>query len=289
MHSEKWISERLRPLETITPPNFALPEHAIDCHMHVFGAAGAYPGSPDARYTLPEGGLEQYQALADVLGLERAVLVQPSYYGTDNSCLLDAMAGFGRPCRGVVFLPDRPSPSLIESFHEKGVRGIRLDFFKAAPAEAPSLLAEAASIAKDIGWHIELYSPGSVIVILFDRLAALEVDFSVNHMGYIKQDETSNADFTRFIDLARTPHCWVKLTGPYRIAPDVERARTDAMARALIDAAPKRLVWGTDWPHLPHGSRDTGELLNRFAEWCPDQRLRHDILVRNPLRLYDFD
>jgi predicted TIM-barrel fold metal-dependent hydrolase len=285
-----WISEALRPLDAVTRPHFALPADAVDCHMHIFGPADSYPGSPDARYTLPEGSAKQYQALADVLGLGKTVLVQPSYYGTDNACLLDAMARFDRPCCGVVFLPDKPEASLIKKFQQQGVCGIRLDFFKALPDDAPRLLMEAATIAEDAGWHIELYSPGRVVSRLLDRLAALSVDFSVNHLGYMKRDDgADDTDFSRFLDLARTPHCWVKLTGPYRIDPDSARARTDAMARALIAAAPERVVWGTDWPHLPHGSRDTGELLNRLGEWCPEENLRNQILAHNPLRLYRFN
>jgi predicted TIM-barrel fold metal-dependent hydrolase len=295
MAQDKWISERLRPIETVTPPAFAVPAGACDCHMHVFGAAECYPGVPEARYTLPEGSLEQYRALADLLKLERAVFVQPSYYGTDNSCLLDAMAQFGRPCRGVVFIPDRPQASLIKSLDRCGVRGIRLDFFKASLAGASrmNILAElksAAHIAKDMGWHVELYSPGSVTRDLLDELAVLDVDFSVNHLGYMKQEHgLTDADFDRFVELAKTAHCWVKLTGPYRVAPDEQADLTDRMARMLIAAAPRRVVWGTDWPHLPHGSRDTGELFNRLARWCPDEDARHDILVRNPARLYRFE
>jgi len=292
---DRWISERLRPIETVMRPVFAAPPRACDSHMHIFGPAETYPGAPDARYTLPEGSLEQYCAVSDLLGLERAVFVQPSYYGTDNSCLLDAMKGFGRPCRGVVFLPERIAPKEIEAFHRQGVRGIRLDFFKADQdkwdqSAIVAKLRHASDIARDVGWHVELYSPGYVTRSLFDCLGGLDVDFCVNHLGYMKADHgIADADFVHFSELARTKHCWVKLTGPYRVAPDDQRTRTDWMAKTLVAAAPERVIWGTDWPHLPHGSRDTGELFNRLAEWCPDETVRHNILVRNPARLYQFD
>jgi len=292
---DKWISEGLRPIETVTKPVFSAPLRVCDCHMHVFGPAESYPGVPDARYTLPEGSLEQYCAVADLLGLQRAVFVQPSFYGTDNSCLLDAMKRFGRPCRGVIFLPNHIASKQIETLHRLGVRGIRLDFFKADHAKRDhstivSELRRAGDIARDVGWHVELYSPGYVTRSLFDCLGDLDIDFSVNHLGYMKADRgIADADFIHFIELVKTRHCWVKLTGPYRVAPDEQKDRTDWMAKMLIAAAPERVIWGTDWPHLPHGSRDTGELFNRLKDWCPSETGRYDILVRNPARLYQFD
>jgi predicted TIM-barrel fold metal-dependent hydrolase len=295
MQQEKWISEALRPLETVTGPGFAIPAHACDCHMHVFGPPELYRGVPDARYTLPEGSLEQYKALSDRLELERAVFVQPSYYGSDNSCLLDAMRRFGRPCRGVVFLPPGSTPADMEKLHRTGVRGIRLDLFKAeqngaSRGDIAAQLKSAARAAKGMGWHIELYAPGHAIRDLLDDLAALDIDFSINHLGYMKPEYgVGEQDFERLVALARTAHCWIKLTGPYRVADDDRRALTDRMARSLIAAAPERAIWGTDWPHLPHGSRDTGELLNRLAAWCPEPETRAAILVRNPARLYGFE
>jgi predicted TIM-barrel fold metal-dependent hydrolase len=285
VETEKWVSEKLRPLQSVTAPNFAVPAGAVDCHFHVFGPQQAYPASPDARYTLPEGSLAQYQALAARLHLERAVFVQPSYYATDNRCLLDAMTRFGRPCRGVALLPDKPTAALLAACHARGVRGARLDFFKAPPADHARLLDEAAAIASSLGWHVEFYAPGQAILALEDRLAKLEVNFSVNHLGYLK--DGSDSDFARFLALARTPRCWVKLTAPYRVTPDA--ARSDAMARQLIAAIPSRLVWGSDWPHVMTKGMDAGALLNHLAVWCPDEKLRTDILVRNPERLYRFE
>lgn len=292
---DRWISESLRPVDEVTKPAFLLPSGACDCHMHVFGPAELYPGVSDARYTLPEGSVVQYRAIADLFGLERAVFVQPSYYGVDNSCLLDGMRRFGRSCRGVIFLPDHVAPRDIDALHQLGVRGIRLDFFKADSAQwsitaIAAELRRAADIARDADWHLELYSPGYVTCRLFEMLANLEVDFSVNHLGYMKAERgVTEADFVRFVELAMMPHCWVKLTGPYRVASEDQKSLTDWMAKRLIAAAPDRVVWGTDWPHLPHGSRDTGELLNRLMDWCPSENDRHKVLVRNPARLYHFD
>ena len=120
-------------------------------------------------------------------------------------------------------------------------------------------------------------------------MAELDVDFSVNHMGYMTEQEGQGEDdFRRFLEFTRNERCWVKLSGPYRIDNDVTLQRTDWMARELIATLPSRLLWGSDWPHIPQGGRDTGALLARFASWCPDESLRTAILVDNPARFYGF-
>lgn len=289
-HEAKWNSEPLRSPATISRPRVSMPPRACDCHMHVFGHAEKYPGVPDARYTLPEGSLEQYLEVARILSLERVVVVQPSYYGNDTSCLEDALTRLGSRSRGVVFLPERSDGLDLDRLQALGVRGIRIDFVKAdaqgqSTAEMIATLNAAAGIARKMNWHIELYSPGHVNLALLESLLDLDVDFSVNHFGYLSEDETDE-DFERFLELTRNPRFWVKLTAPYRLGGDGRRV--DRMAAELIAAAPDRVLWGTDWPHIPQGSRDSGELLAKLTEWCPDEVLRHRILVDNPARLYQF-
>jgi len=158
-----------------------------------------------------------------------------------------------------------------------------------AMADVLPKIAASAAIAKQLGWHLEFYAPGLWIRRLLPDLSRLDVDFSVNHMGYMTMAEgLTDKDFRQFLELARSSRCWVKLTGPYRVAPDDAQERADWMAGELIAAAPDRVVWATDWPHIPHGGRDTGELLNRLAAWCPDEQGRTKILVDNPARLFDY-
>lgn len=294
MKQEKWECEPMRAVETLSRPRFATPRGACDAHLHVFGPLSLYPPVPDALYELPDGDLGQYLAVAAVLGVERMVLVQPSFYGVDNRVLLETLDRLGPRGRGVVFLPEEPDPGLLEDYDRRGVRGVRLNLFKAVESgqrlgEIAAMIERRAEMAAALGWHLELYAPGAVVRGLLERLAALKVDFSVNHMGYMTAEEgLGEADFQAFLELARTPNCWVKLSAPYRVEK-TGSARTDGMARQLIEAAPQRLVWGSDWPHIPYASRDTGALLNRLDAWCADPRVRDGILVANPARLYRFD
>ena len=293
MPAGNWTIEPLRPVETVTPPAFAMPPLACDSHMHVFGPTDIYPSSSNAKYAKPDGGLPEYRALAERLQIARMVFVQASFYGTDNRCILDAMAQCGDRARAVVFLPDDAGPALLDDFHARGVRGIRLDLFKANAAgfsaeEVLGRMRRAGLLAKPLSWHLEFYSPGRWIRALVPHLATLDVDWCVNHMGYMTAGEgLTEVDFQAFVAVLRR-RGWVKLTGAYRVSEDGPDERPDTMARALIAAAPDRTVWGTDWPHVPRGSRDTGALLNRLALWCPDPSLRNRILADNPARLYGF-
>lgn len=262
--------------------------------MHVFGPATTYPSIPDPKYTKPEGSLDDYEAVAKRLGLERMVFVQASFYGTDNACILDAMERVGERARGVVMLPEDTAASQLDEMHRRGVRGLRLDLFRAdrdrrSMDDVLGMLAKASSLARPLGWHVELYSPGLWIRNLLPRLGDLDVDYCINHMGYMTRAEgLGDDDVRRLIELSRHDRCWVKLTGPYRVATDDDQARADWIARELVATSPARLVWGTDWPHIPDGQRDTGELVSRLASWCPDEAARAKILVDNPARLYGF-
>jgi 2-pyrone-4,6-dicarboxylate lactonase len=82
---------------------------------------------------------------------------------------------------------------------------------------------------------------------------------------------------------------WIKLSAPYRLARDGNFERLKPMARALIQAAPDRIIWGSDWPHIPEGGKDTGTLLNLLSDWAPDVEARRRILVENPAKLFGFE
>jgi predicted TIM-barrel fold metal-dependent hydrolase len=190
-------------------------------------------------------------------------------------------------------LPENAGATLIDDFSRRGVVGLRLDVFKLVKAGLSSaeILAEilkAASIAKASGWHIEIYAPGHVVRDLIERFAEIPVDFSINHMGYMTRADVPESDFRRFLEAVRNERCWVKLSGSYRISKYDDDATADEMAKQLAAASPHRVVWGSDWPHIPICSLDTGALLNKVTQWCQGAAAQKKLLVDNPARLYRF-
>jgi predicted TIM-barrel fold metal-dependent hydrolase len=239
-------------------------------------------------------------ALARHLGLTRFVFVQPSAYGTDNRCMLDAMRQVGtHRCRGIVDLDySRTDPQTLAAWHALGVRGIRVNVSpvrKPEPGLAETLrprIRRLAALASGLGWHLDFLIPGWLVRELLPDLHALEIDFTLAHLGlFPARDGADQPGFRELLALLRSGarHCFVKLTGVYRISTAPAFADVAPLARALIEAAPDRLIWGSDFPHLSFADKvGSVALFNLLADWAPSPALRRQILVENPAALFGF-
>jgi 2-pyrone-4,6-dicarboxylate lactonase len=290
MSASPEISRPLRPLETISRPAFAVPAGAWDVHVHIFAAADRYPHVASPHYTLPDGNLVQYKALMPIIGMERFVIVQPSFYGTDNSCLLQTLDEVGELARGVVMIESDIEESKLLDFHERGVRAVRLDLFKRARlplAEIQSYIAETEARIRPLGWHLQFYAPGYIVRDLIGFLRTLQTDFVIDHMGYmLEEDGLKSNDFAALLNLLDGNHAYLKLSGAYRIAKKRGYPFVEPVAKAIVERAPERALWGSDWPHISNSQIDTGELLSLLERWAPAAHTRRKILVDNPNRLF---
>jgi predicted TIM-barrel fold metal-dependent hydrolase len=262
-----------------------MPGGACDAHFHVFEPG--YPHVSDPLYTFPDGTVGQYLAMTEALGIERMVLVQPTFYGTDNSLLADTLKRLGPDCGGVVRIEEDAADAELDALHEIGVRAIRLDLFARAgwpTGELIGYIRRMAARATPRGWHLQFYTPGTVVRDLLPFLADLEDTFVIDHLGYMTEPD---ADFERrLLAVLAQGSCWIKLSGAYRVAKARPLGAVTPWARALVATRPDRLIWGSDWPHLPDGQRDTGELLNLLADWAPAPETRQSIMVDGPTRLF---
>jgi len=278
----------VRDADTNTKPVFAVPPLSCDTHFHVFEPA--FPHVAEAQYPFPQATLQQYRQVTEVLGIERMVLVQPTYYGTDNRLTLHVLRTLGSQCRAVVRITDDTTDNELDRYDELGVRAVRLDLFARqhwSNEELVDYIRHMADRTRPRGWHLQFYSPGTVIRNLLPFLAHLEDTFVIDHMGYMKEsDGLTEDDFGRLLDVLKQGSCWIKLSGPYRIAKNKPLSTVGPLGRALVQARPDRLVWGSDWPHLSSSGLDTGELLNLLADWAPDERDRRHILVDGPEKLF---
>ncbi len=281
---------------------FAAPHGACDAHFHIFGPAAKYSHvTTDLRYRPPYEPLDVYLRQAERLGFERFVFVQPSAYGLDNSCMLDAMAEVDPTARrGVVHLDEaNANDAELSRWHEFGVRGVRINISPIRQPE-PSLAAalrpkilRTAAICREIGWHVDLLLPSWLITELMPTLRELPIAFSVAHMGlFPARDGVTQQGFRDFLSLVGdgSNRCWVKLTGIYRFSQAPGFADVEPFAQTLIATAPDQLIWGSDFPHLSfHDKVGTIELYNKLAGWAPDAAMRQRILADNPARLFGFD
>jgi len=279
------------------PPKAKFPPLACDCHAHICGPQAIYGYIPERIYTPPDAPLPAYRHLLTALGCARAVLVQPSFHGTDNRAMLAAMAQAGEKFRGVAVLADDASERDIAALHAAGVRGARLNIVdvKNGKGELPlDRIARLADRIKSFGWHIEFLMHVDEFPELDRMLARLPVDCVFGHLGYVRADKgVATPGFQALLRLMRAGRAWVKLTGPYRIsAAPLPHADMHAFAHALVEAAPDRLVWGSDWPHVKTEwsipMPNDGDLADLLALWVPDADIRRRVLVDNPARLYGF-
>jgi 2-pyrone-4,6-dicarboxylate lactonase len=280
-------------------PDFLSPSGGCDAHFHVLGPAARYPYGADLRYAPPLAPLADYLALAAKLGLSRFVFVQPSAYGRDNRCMLDAMREVGaEKCRGIVDIDENAPDAELARLDAQGARGVRINLSPVKPFEsgfAANLLPRIARLAArcaEIGWHLDFLTPGWLTVELMPTLRQLKLDFTLAHFGMFQAKEgVDQPGFRQLLELLRRGErrCWVKLTGVYRMSTAGGFTDVAPLARALIEAAPERLIWGSDYPHLSFADKvGSVALWNLLGRWAPDEAERRRILVENPGRLFGF-
>lgn len=302
------------PLPDPTRPRHALPPGSCDSHAHIFGPAGRYPYSPAREYTPPDASLERYAGLLRHLGFQRAVLVQPSVYGNDNRLLVDALraqaagqagsahaAGLDRHAgasgitwRGIVVIDEHIGDDELQTLDRLGVRGVRLNLvFKGANLDFDGVERLARRI-EPLGWHLQFLIDITRFEGFAARLSRLPVPCVLDHMGHFPARlGPAEPSFRDLLALMREGRTWAKVSGPNRLSGCDSAPFTDVepLVRALVEAAPDRLVFGTDWPHtrLKTSMPDDGVLVDEFFRWIDDDAaIAQKILVDNPRRLYRF-
>ncbi|MEM9565043.1 MAG: amidohydrolase family protein [Actinomycetota bacterium] len=280
--------------EASAPMAFTPPPLACDAHCHVFGPAERFPFSPNRSYTPPDSGIDDFVRLQDRLGLQRAVFVQASCHGSDNSAMVDAISrGEGR-FAGVAMIDPSFTDRDLDELDDHQVRGIRFNFV-AHLGGAPDLdvFWELVNRVAPRGWHIVLHVDATDFATYGPVLDAMPVPYIIDHMARVPAtDGVEQEPFQRLLDRITTDErCWVKISCAERLTEGRVSPFDDVVpfARALIAAAPDRLLWGTDWPHPNlNDMPDEGELLDLLASFAPDEADRQRILVDNPQVLYTF-
>ena len=271
-------------------PQYTPPAAACDAHCHVFGPGATFAYSANRSYTPPDAPKEQLAALHKHLGFSRAVLVQASCHGLDNAALVDALTWSKGAWRGVCMIDDTVSEAELETLHVDGVRGARFNFV-AHLGGAPDLKVIEAVVARiaPLGWHLQVHLDAEDILTYRDFLLGLEMPFIIDHMGrVVAKNGLDQRPFKLMLDLMREERVWTKVSGFERVS-SAGKPFHDAMpyARALVEAAPDRVLWGTDYPH-PNVKEmpNDGEQVDLFAQTITDEAMRIRILVDNPTRLY---
>lgn len=274
-------------------PRLKAPPKACDCHNHIFGPSDRYPYKATRQYTPPDAPLEDFLAMLGVLGIERAVIVQPSIYGSDNRCTEDAVTAMQGRARGIATVDPGTSQEELTRLDRAGFRGVRFNLIHTGGSTPLDDLEALAEKIAPLDWHVQIYMRGRLLPAIESRLRQLPVEIVIDHMGHMEAaeglDQPGVASLLRLLEAGRT---WVKLC-PYRYDHSgypFDRAK--ALAQKLAGIRPDRMIWGTDWPHpdIPGGDMpNDGDLLDALGDWFDDAALIRRILVDNPNALYRFD
>jgi predicted TIM-barrel fold metal-dependent hydrolase len=272
-------------------PKLKMPADACDCHHHIYDSK--FPIAPSATLKPGDAKVADYQALQKRIGTTRNVVVQPSTYGTDNSCTLEGMAQLGPASRGVAVVDTSVTEAELKRLHGLGIRGIRFNLVQAG-ATTVDMLEPLSKRVADLGWHVQIHQTGDGIVKMEDVLQKVASPIVFDHMGRIPKDvgvdHPAYTVISRLIDKGRT---WVKISGAYmdtKVGPPTY-ADSTKLAQAFVKLAPQRMVWGSDWPHPTEKADDKpndATLVDLLTEWAPDAATRRRILVENPAELYGF-
>ncbi len=274
-------------------PAYQPPPGATDAHCHIFGPGDVYPYAPGRSYTPPDAPLARFKELQATLGLERAVLVNASCHGTDNTVILDAIEQSGGQYRGVANVDDSFSQKDFEDLHAGGIRGVRFNFVKHLGGMPDmDVFHRIIGRIRDFGWHVVLHFDAADLVQFEDLLRGLPVPYIIDHMGRVPTGAGLEQEpFKILVEFAKKDNCWIKICGAERISSEGPPF-TDAVpfARALLDAAPDRIIWGTDWPHpnIKKHMPNDGDLVDLIPLFAPEEDLQRKFLVDNPHRLYGF-
>jgi D-galactarolactone isomerase len=272
-------------------PKLKVQADACDCHHHIYDSK--FPIAPSATLKPGDAKAADYQALQKRIGTSRSVVVQPSTYGTDNSCTLDGMAQLGPSSRGVAVVDTSVTDAELKRLNGLGVRGIRFNLVQAG-ATTVDMLEPLSKRVANLGWHVQIHQTGDGIVKMEDVLQKVAAPIVFDHMGRIPKDvgvdHPAYPVISRLIDKGSA---WVKISGAYmdtKVGPPTY-ADSTRLAQAFVKLAPQRMVWGSDWPHPTEkadGKPNDATLLDLLAEWAPDEATRRRILVENPAELYGF-
>lgn len=283
-------------------PKFFPPPKSCDTHFHVFGPPEQFSFVSTHEYTPPAAPLEHYRKMIKVIGIERAVVVQPSVHGLDNSATLDAIKNSHGKFRGVGRIDDKTPKSDLQKLHDGGIRGVRFNLLDRPRGNVKlDVLDRCVENVTELGWSIDLHIDTKSLIEQENRIRAMPVLVVIDHIARVKPAEGLNQPaFQLLLDLMKLKHVWVKVSGADKICntqvhdyfglPFVD---VIPFAQAVITAAPNRVIWGTDWPHsnnfAPGHTPNDGDLVDLLAAFAPDEQIRKQILVDNPATLYGFE
>lgn len=258
--------------------------------MHVFGDPARYPLRAGSIYApQPEANLDALLATHRAIGITHGTFVQPTGYGTDHRLLLDALAR-AHDYRGIAIVDDSVSDAELAELDAAGVRGARFNFWKFLNIVPDhNVFLRSVDRIRELGWHVRIHAVPDELQEIVDLLDRVRVPIVIDHMANLDVSLGVDHPGARFVLEAIQRGWWIMVSNGDRFSKsNPPWSDVVPLGKALIAAAPDRVIWGSDWPHLrPVGdqSHDDAAILELLYSYAPELEIRRNILVSNPARL----
>lgn len=275
-----------------------------DSHIHIIGPLAQYPQHPARAYLAGVAELATLRRLGKARDISRFVIVQPSFYGSDNTLLLQGLDELGGLGRGVVVADAERDADSLAAWHQRGVRGLRVNLYSGLGTPKPfdHEFSAMAKLAAPLGWHVEVIAPIRLIVSHTGLLASAKATVVIDHYGVYGDATPKSEEGRALLSLLELPHVWMKLSAPYRVSKNPLETRPNPhWLKAIIERAENRCVWGSDWPHTPpHEEQEGGDieapyrkisynkLVDDFLAALGNKERATAIMETNPARLYGY-
>ena len=285
------LAEEVKYSAISSLPDSVLPPHSCDCHHHIFDRR--FPYAPDDKRNLPDATVNDYRHFKQRLGFSRHVVVQPSSYGTDNRCLLDALTQFGASARGEAVVTDSVTDRELDRLGRAGVTGVRFNFGAGSATSAEMLLPLAHRMAER-GWHIQVHASADTLWQLRALLLQVPGNLVIDHFFRLPQPQPLKHQAWRLAwELIDQGRCWVKLSALYHQSTRADVADMASVMKSFLHDATERVLWGSDWPHpnlisANKNMPDDALILSQIINWASNEQVRHKLFVSNPADLYRF-
>jgi predicted TIM-barrel fold metal-dependent hydrolase len=271
------------------PTRYAVPAGAVDAHAHIVGDGVRQPYVPERSFTPVPAPPEDYLAMLDATEMTYGVLVQVSAHATDNSLMVDTLEANPGRLRGIAVAPYDLPDSELAALKDAGVVGLRLNTVSGGGIGLDHL-TDYDRLCQELGWHLQFLAQVDHLERIADRLSNLSVPCVIDNMGFFDVHAGIESPAWKQLLKLAADGAWVKLDGVYRLSQTPRYADAIPFAQSLLDVAPDRCVWGSDWPHVGFWGPmpNVGDLLDVLADWAPDPAVRNAVLVDNPHALYGF-
>jgi 2-pyrone-4,6-dicarboxylate lactonase len=294
-HQEWYLGQAYTPWDRATRvPSLVLPKNSCDCAVHLYDSDDGSRLDPARKYDPPAySSWEDMRRMHGIIGVDRAVLVQPTIYGTDHRLLLSVLRSEPDRYRGIAIINDDLTDTQLDVLHQAGVRSARFNLLSSLGTKwNPQQFQRNLDRTRELGWIVSLHATVPELFQLADFVRQIDQPVVLDHLAYFSHTDVDTQGHGLIKELIAQGNWWLKISRMDQVSVQgPPYADTIELIRRLAALDPKRVLWATDWPHVLYTGAmpNDGDIVELLREQIPDASHRHAALVDNPASLFGFE